>query len=151
MTFMSTLMTSLYNTGLCFLLILIPLSVNSQHLFGNPGCSAWQQLSSIDKTTWLNAYLVPLNLTDVSRKKPKVDKFSQLKSLDTALVFVDNFCISNNADSAAAGAIRFLNELTSEYQTNWSSSVPLNDSTALYAVSTTQDTKQRAIFVFRDY
>ena len=101
-----------YKISLSLLLSCIFLSANSQHLFGNPSCSDWQKLSVSDKTTWLNAYLVPLNLTNVARKKPKVDTFSQLTSLDSAVVYVDGFCAANKDDSAALGAIRFLDELT---------------------------------------
>jgi len=43
-----------------------------------------------------------------------VDKFSQLKSLDSAILYVDGFCSANAVDFAAVGAIRFLSELTSE-------------------------------------
>ena len=107
-------MPNLYNTCLCLLLGLVPLSGNSQHLFGNPSCADWPQLSALEKTTWLNAYLVPLNLTHVSRTKPKFDTFSQLKSLDSVVVYVDSFCVSNHGDTAAAGAIRFLDELTKQ-------------------------------------
>ncbi len=103
-----------YIVSLCFLLSLFPLTVNSQHLFGNPSCTDWQKLRLTDKITWLNAYLVPLNLTNVSRKKPRVDKFNQLKSLDTVVVYVDNFCTANANDYASAGAILFLDELTME-------------------------------------
>lgn len=67
---------------------------------------------------WLNAYLVPLNMTNVARTKPKVDKFSQLKSLDSVVVYINSFCISNNDDAAAVGAIQFLDELTSDSQNN---------------------------------
>lgn len=91
-------------------------TANSQHLFGNPNCSDWQKLSSREKLTWLNAYLVPLNLTNVSRKKPRVDKFSQLTSLDSGVLYVDNFCTANTGDFASVGAIRFLDELTKEIQ-----------------------------------
>ena len=103
--------TNFYNS-LCLLLGLVAFNANSQYLFGNPSCADWPQLSALEKTTWLNAYLVPLNLTHVSRTKPKVDTFSQLKSLDSVVVYVDSFCVSNHGDMAAAGAIRFLDELT---------------------------------------
>ena len=87
---------------------------NSQNLFGNPTCSDWQKLSTGDKTTWLNAYLVPLNLTNVSRKKPKVDKFTQLASIDSAVFYVNDCCVANIDNFASLGAIRFLDELTVE-------------------------------------
>lgn len=111
-------MPTLYNTTLCLLLSLISLNGNCQHLFGNPSCSDWQTLTLNEKTIWLNAYLVPLNLTNVSRKKPKVDKFKQLNSLDSAVMYVDTFCKSNTHDSAAVGAIQFLDELTSDSTTH---------------------------------
>ena len=107
-------MPTRYKISLSLLLSCILLSAHSQHLFGNPSCSDWQKLPASEKTTWLNAYLVPLNLTNVARKKPKVDKFSQLTSLDSAVVYVDSFCAANTNDSAALGAIRFLDEMTSE-------------------------------------
>lgn len=94
--------------------LLLLCNASGQHLFGNPSCSDWQKLSIVEKTTWLNAYLVPLNLTNMSRLKPRVDKFSRLKSLDPAILYVDGFCSANAVDFAAVGAIRFLSELTSE-------------------------------------
>ncbi len=100
--------------GLCFLLTLISFHANSQNLFGNPSCLNWQKITSQEKTTWLYAYLVPLNLTNVSRKKPRVDKFSQLTSLDSVVIYVDKFCVSNTDAFASVGAIRFLDELTIE-------------------------------------
>ena len=80
-----------YNLSLFFFLSLLSVTANSQHLFGNPSCSDWQKLTVNEKTIWLNAYLVPLNLTNVSRKKPKVDKFSQLTSLDSAVHYCKRF------------------------------------------------------------
>ena len=111
-------MTKNYSVRLFFFFSMLSLTVNSQFLFGNPSCSDWQQLSSREKTTWLNAYLVPLNMTNVSRKKPKVDKFSQLASLDSVVTYVDSFCIANNDDFATVGAFRFLDELTNETKEN---------------------------------
>jgi len=102
------------NISLCLLCSLISINANSQHLFGNPSCSDWQNIAFNEKTTWLKAYLVPLNLTNVSRKKPRVDKFSQLTSLDSVVVYVDKFCVSNTDAFASVGAIRFLDELTIE-------------------------------------
>ena len=107
-------MQTRYKVSLSLLLSCIFLSAHSQHLFGNPSCSDWPQLTVNEKTTWLNAYLVPLNLTNVARKKPKVDKFSQLKSFDSVVLYVDGFCAAHADDSAALGAIRFLDELTAE-------------------------------------
>jgi hypothetical protein len=54
------------------LLCLIAFNAHSQHLFGNPSCSDWQQQPAAEKTTWLNAYLVPLNMTNVARKNPRL-------------------------------------------------------------------------------
>jgi hypothetical protein len=48
------------------------------------------------------------------KKKLKVDKFSQLASLDSVVVYVDGFCGANTEASAAVGAIRFLDEFTSD-------------------------------------
>ena len=107
-----------YNLSLFFFLSLLSLTANSQHLFGNPSCSDWRKLNVSEKTVWLKAYLVPLNLTNVSRKKPKVDKFSQLTSLDSAIDYVDGFCFLSTDDFASVGAIRFLDELTIEPKTN---------------------------------
>ena len=111
-----TLMPTSNYISLCLLLGLISFNANSQHLFGNPACADWQQLSNSEKTTWLNAYLVPLNMTNVTRMKLKVDNFSQLTSLDSVLVYVDGFCGANADAAAAVGAIRFLDELTSDTQ-----------------------------------
>ena len=100
---------------LFLILSLIAMNVNSQHLFGNPSCDDWRQLATSEKITWLNAFLVPLNLTNVSRKKPKVDKFNQLASLDPAVKHVDLFCSSETSALAAVGAMKFLDELTKDY------------------------------------
>jgi hypothetical protein len=85
---------------------------NSQNLFGNPSCTNWMTTSKIEKTTWLNAFLAPLNLTNVSRKKLPEDKFSKLPSLDPAVHYVDNFCELNANEFASVGAIQFLDKLT---------------------------------------
>ena len=108
----------MYSKLSCRLLLIFSLlsgEANSQHLFGNPNCENWPTLSVSEKTTWLNAFLVPLNLTNVSRKKPKVDKFSQLTSLDPAVKYVDSYCEANADKLAAVAAIKFLDELTLEH------------------------------------
>jgi hypothetical protein len=107
-------MPNLFKASLLLASTLQLFNASSQHLFGNPSCLDWQKLSIVEKTTWLNAYLVPLNLTNMSRQKPRVDKFSQLKSLDPAILYVDSFCAGNAVDFAAVGALRFLDELTGE-------------------------------------
>jgi len=105
------------SASLCLLLGLVfTTTAHTQHLFGNPSCSDWYPLSSVEKTTWLKAYLVPLNMTNVARIKPKVDAFSQLPSLEPALVHVDLFCTSHPDQYAASGAIQFLDALTSQRQ-----------------------------------
>ena len=76
----------------CFVIFsLFASHANSQNLFGNPSCTSWKTTSNIEKTTWLNAFLAPLNLTNISRKKLTENKFSKLPSLDTAVQYVDNF------------------------------------------------------------
>ena len=85
---------------------------NSQNLFGNPSCTNWKTTSKIEKTTWLNAFLAPLNLTHISRKKLPEDKFSKLPSLDPAVHYVDHFCELNVNEFASVGAIQFLDKLT---------------------------------------
>ena len=85
---------------------------NSQNLFGNPSCTNWKTTSKIEKITWLNAFLAPLNLTNVSRKKLPEDKFSKLPSLDPAVHYVDNYCELNADEFASVGAIQFLDKLT---------------------------------------
>ena len=85
---------------------------NSQNLFGNPSCTNWKTTSKIEKTTWLNAFLAPLNLTNISRKKLPEDKFSKLPSLDPAVHYVDHFCELNENEFASVGAIQFLDKLT---------------------------------------
>ena len=102
----------LITTCLFVTLTFISATANSQHLFGNPSCANWQKLPHTEKTTWLNAFLVPLNLTNVSRKKPKEDKFSKLPSMDSAVLYVDGFCDANAEEFASLGAIKFLDELT---------------------------------------
>ena len=89
---------------------------NSQNLFGNPSCTSWKTTSNIEKTTWLNAFLAPLNLTNISRKKLTENKFSKLPSLDTAVQYVDNFCETNANEFASLGAIQFLDKMTSDSQ-----------------------------------
>lgn len=102
--------------AMCFFitLTLISAPAQSQHLFGNPNCTSWQKLAVSEKTSWLNAFLAPLNLTNVARKKLKEDKFSKLTSLDTAVNYVDVFCAANTEDFASVAAIKFLDELTLE-------------------------------------
>ena len=86
---------------------------NSQNLFGNPSCTNWKTTSGIEKSTWLNAFLAPLNLTHISRKKTAEDKFNKLASLDPAVHYVDKFCELNENEFASVGAIQFLDKLTS--------------------------------------
>jgi hypothetical protein len=101
----------------CFVIFsLFASHANSQNLFGNPSCTSWKTTSNIEKTTWLNAFLAPLNLTNISRKKLTENKFSKLPSLDTAVQYVDNFCEANANEFASLGAIQFLDKLTSGSQ-----------------------------------
>ena len=99
-------------TSLFIAFCLFASHANSQNLFGNPSCTNWKTTSKIEKTTWLNAFLAPLNLTNVSRKKLPEDKFSKLPSLDPAVHYVDNFCELNENEFASIGAIQFLDKLT---------------------------------------
>ena len=103
--------------ALCFISFFVIFSLlashaNSQNLFGNPSCANWKTTSKIEKTTWLNAFLAPLNLTNVSRKKLPEDKFSKLPSLDPAVHYIDHFCELNANEFASVGAIQFLDKLT---------------------------------------
>ena len=103
--------------ALCFISLFVIFSLlashaNSQNLFGNPSCTNWKTTSKIEKTTWLNAFLAPLNLTHISRKKLPEDKFSKLPSLDPAVHYVDHFCELNVNEFASVGAIQFLDKLT---------------------------------------
>jgi hypothetical protein len=106
--------------AMCFFITstLISAPAHSQHLFGNPNCTSWQKLAVNEKSSWLNAFLAPLNLTNVARKKLKEDKFSKLTSLDTAVIYVDVFCAANTEDFASVAAIKFLDELTLEKPLN---------------------------------
>ena len=103
-------------SSLFIILSLLSLNANSQNLFGNPSCINWKTTSKMEKTTWLYAFLAPLNLTNISRKKLTEDKFSKLPSLDTAVQYVDNFCEFNANEFASVGAIQFLDKLTSVSQ-----------------------------------
>jgi hypothetical protein len=87
---------------------------NSQNLFGNPSCQDWKELKLSEKNLWLNAFLVPLNLTNVSRQKPREDKFSKLASIDVATSYVDSFCQKYIEEQASVGAIQFLDALTTD-------------------------------------
>jgi hypothetical protein len=99
--------------SLFFIFSFLASHANSQNLFGNPSCTNWKTTSKIDKTTWLNAFLAPLNLTHIARKKQPDDKFSKLPSLDPAVDYVDKFCELNENEFASVGAIQFLDKLTS--------------------------------------
>ena len=112
--FLKILMNSRATAFFLYLLTLFTVNANSQHLFGNPSCKDWKNISLTEKKTWINAFLVPLNLTNVSRKKPQEDKFGKLSSLDTAVTHVEMFCNSNHEDYASVGAIQFLDALTAE-------------------------------------
>ena len=99
-------------TSFLVLCSLLASHAHSQNLFGNPSCTNWKTTSKIEKTTWLNAFLAPLNLTHISRKKLPEDKFSKLPSLDPAVHYVDQFCELNANEFASVGAIQFLDKLT---------------------------------------
>jgi hypothetical protein len=101
-----------FMTNLFIIFSLFASHANSQNLFGNPSCINWKTTSKMEKTTWLNAFLAPLNLTNISRKKLPEDKFSKLPSLDPAVHYVDHFCELNANEFASVGAIQFLEKLT---------------------------------------
>lgn len=105
-----------FKTSLFVALNLFASLAISQNLFGNPSCTNWKITSKIDKTTWLNAFLAPLNLTNISRKKLPEDKFSKLPSLDPAVQYVDKFCELNESEFASIGAVQFLDKLTNGSQ-----------------------------------
>jgi len=104
--------TLFFMTSLFVAFSLFASHANSQNLFGNLSCTNWKTTSKIEKTTWLNAFLAPLNLTHISRKKLAEDKFSKLPSLDSAVDYVDNFCGLNENEFASVAAIQFLDKLT---------------------------------------
>ena len=104
----------LIHSSLFVSISVLSINANSQYLFGNPSCEAWDKLPHAEKIIWIKAFLVPLNLTNVARKKPKVDKFSQLPSLDPAASYVDTFCKVHSEAFASVGALKFLEVVTSD-------------------------------------
>lgn len=96
---------------LVFLLWMVMISAHSQNLFGDPACEEWPKLQNEAKLIWLQAFLAPLNMAHMTRKKSAEDKFIKLSSLQPAVVSVDAFCALNNAQRASEGAIKFLDEL----------------------------------------
>lgn len=102
---------------ICGFMAMMSTHANSQHLFGNPPCADWHLWGTAEKTAWLNAFLVPLNLTNVARRKPKTDQFSLLTSLAPVVAHVDTFCKSNTDAMASVGAVQFLDDLTNNTQT----------------------------------
>ena len=85
--------------------------VHAQNLFGDPPCADWPEIQSASKLAWLNAFLAPLNMATLTRKKTLEDKFSKLPSLSPALLSVDAFCVVHPGRHASEGAVVFLDEL----------------------------------------
>ena len=97
---------------LILLLLALISSAHSQNLFGDPACNDWPKLQNEAKLTWLQAFLAPLNMAHMTRKKSAEDKFSKLPSLQPAVTSVDTFCMRNANLHASEGAINFLNIIT---------------------------------------
>lgn len=102
---------SFKRSSLTLLLWVVMIPAQSQNLFGDPACEEWPKLHNEAKLIWLQAFLAPLNMAHMTRKKSAEDKFSKLSSLQPAVVSVDRFCLLNNAQRASEGAIKFLDEL----------------------------------------
>ena len=97
---------------LILLLLAAVISAHSQNLFGDPACNDWPKLQNEAKLIWLQAFLAPLNMAHMTRKKSAEDKFSKLPSLQPAVASVDAFCLINSDHRASEGAINFLNIIT---------------------------------------
>jgi hypothetical protein len=98
--------------GLIPLLWAVMISAHSQNLFGDPACNDWPKLQNEAKLVWLQAFLAPLNMAHMTRKKSAEDKYSKLPSLQPAVASLDTFCQLNSDHRASEGAINFLNIIT---------------------------------------
>jgi hypothetical protein len=89
----------------------MPLSAQSQTVFGAPDCGGWIKQGSNPQKGWLLGYMSGLNVIhDVESLKP-VDPLSKLNSADQAFLWMDNYCKTNPLKNVSDGGWELFKEL----------------------------------------
>lgn len=88
-------------------------------VFGVPDCGEWVSGTRPSSKTWLAGYLSGLNQMYFARatKKFKTNNpLGELKSLDQAEVWMDNWCKANPLETVDMGALMLFDALISKRQ-----------------------------------
>ena len=89
----------------------IPLSTQSQTVFGGPDCGEWVAQANNSKKTWLLGYMSGLNVMhDVENLKPQ-NPLNKLNSADQIFLWMDNYCKNNPLKTVIDGGWALFKEL----------------------------------------
>ncbi len=92
-----------------------PIITQAASLFGDHSCKDWGNLEYATKKSWTNAFLAPLSLTYQSIQKTRKDNYNDDPlSYAKAIESIDNFCKTQSAQDASAGAMQYLKNLSEE-------------------------------------
>ncbi len=92
-----------------------PVISQAASLFGDHSCKDWGNLEYATKKSWTNAFLAPLSLTYQSIQKTRKDNYNDDPlSYAKAIESIDNFCKTQSAQDASAGAMQYLKNLSEE-------------------------------------
>lgn len=96
---------------LLVLVFFIPLSTQSQTVFGAPDCGEWVAQASNSKKGWLLGYMSGLNVMhDVQNLKPE-SPLGKLNSADQSFLWMDNYCKTNPLKTVVDGGWELFKEL----------------------------------------
>ena len=86
--------------------------VTAASLFGDYTCAQWQAAAYSAKKAWADAFLAPLSLTIKSMQKSSQDAYNDdPKASQTAVAYIDAYCLSHPERGAADGAADYFKRL----------------------------------------
>lgn len=88
-------------------------------VYGVPDCGEWVSETRPHLLFWFAGYLSGFNQaysSFISNKSKRYNPLGELKSLDQAKIWMDNWCKANPLESVDTGAIVLFNELISKAQ-----------------------------------
>ena len=93
------------------LVMTIPLSAQSQTVFGMPDCGEWVNQVNSPKKGWLLGYMSGLNtLHDIEDLKPE-SPLKKINSANQVFLWMDNYCKTNPLKTVGDGGWVLFKEL----------------------------------------
>ena len=93
------------------MVLTIPLSAQTQTVFGTPDCGEWVNQANNPKKGWLLGYMSGLNtLHEIENLKPK-DPLDNINSANQIFLWMDNYCKTNPLKTVGDGGWALFKEL----------------------------------------